>query len=166
MNKEEAINFLSGDLRGRFLRYLERCHDHYRNMDTFLSLCKSPEETQELEKFLSIIADGIGKASEIRDSLLGMIRLDTTAASDVAPIIRDIDNWELSFASLDHLQGLHRRNLDFFAKCIDAGVTEDEYDNLFRSAKMANLMDASRKTITQQREMITFKTLSQPRHEQ
>lgn len=166
MNKEEAIDFLTRDLRGRFLNYLEKCYDYYQNLDSYLTLCKSPQDIQALESCLTTVEEGIRKATEIRDFFLSLVSFNIEASDEVAPILRVIDNWELSFTSLDHVQKLHHRNLEFFIKCVEAGVTEDEYDQLFKSAKMANLMDTSKNTISKQREMISFNTFSQLCYEQ
>lgn len=161
MNKEEAIEFLTEDLRGRFLQYIEKCYAHYQNLDTYLSLSKSPDELQMLEKCLEAVEDGVNRASEIRDFFISLVNFNVSISQEVAPIINLIDTWELSFTSLDHVQKLHRRNLDFFITCLDAGVTESEYDQLFRSTKMMNLMNSTKNTISKLMEMVSFNSFTQ-----
>lgn len=161
MNKEETIAFLTGDLRGRFLQYIENCYTHYQNLEAFLAFSKSPEMLQELEHSLSTIEEGINKAVQLRENYSDLMSLNASTAVEIVPILNVIDNWEYAYTTLKHVQNIQRKNFDIFLSCMEAGITEQEYNELFRTAKMNNLMSTTKKTILEQRDMISINSFSQ-----
>ena len=154
ITKKDAIDFLTIELSDKFSLFVDKAFTYYTDMESFLVLNKSINDLQDLDKYLYMVEQGLKKAYEMRDFFESLILLNKNVEHEIAPLISEIDNWDLLYSTLESLQELHRRNLRFYISCMEAGCTDAEFDSMFHDTRMSSLLAKGLETLKTQKERI------------